>query len=498
MVMIRSNVYRLSLVVLAAMILGACQPATDQAGIANEKIPITTSSDEALAAFLEARELQENLHGAEAREFFLKAVESDDEFASAYLGLAFTATNATEFFEALARATELADSVSEGERLAIRAFEAGVNGEPDRQLRLLEALVAAYPNDERARNQMGQFHFGRQEWDRAVESLRHVNQINPEFAQSYNQLGYALRFMGDFAGAEEAFQKYVELIPGEPNPYDSYAELLMKTGRFDESIVQYKKALEVDPNFIASYIGIGNNLMFKGDFDGAREAFGELYEVARNDGQRRLALTWTAFSYLHQRRHEQAIAKMEEAYRIAETRGDLGNMAGDLNTMGDILLNIGQTEAALAKYQEQIAMSDRSNATEEVKETVRRNHIADLARVALREGDLEAAAREAQRYREQVDFHGIPGELRQSHELFGLIAMANGEFQRALDEFSRANQQDARVMLYKAQAMKGLGDEAGARGMVKQAAHYNSVGIGPVVAQNYALIRPQALDMIQG
>jgi tetratricopeptide (TPR) repeat protein len=42
-------------------------------------------------------------------------------------------------------------------------------------------------------------------------------------------------------------------------PSYSYAELLMKTGRFEESIKNYEKALAVDPNFVASYIGIGND-----------------------------------------------------------------------------------------------------------------------------------------------------------------------------------------------------------------------------------------------
>ena len=48
----------------------------------------------------------------------------------------------------------------------------------------------------------------------------------------------------------------------DPNPYDSYAELLMKLGRYEESIQQYKKALDVNPEFFASHMGISNNLMF--------------------------------------------------------------------------------------------------------------------------------------------------------------------------------------------------------------------------------------------
>ena len=57
-------------------------------------------------------------------------------------------------------------------------------------------------------------------------------EIAPNFSPTYNILGYAYRQQGDFNGAEQAFKKYVDLIPNDPNPYDSYAELLLKMGRF--------------------------------------------------------------------------------------------------------------------------------------------------------------------------------------------------------------------------------------------------------------------------
>ena len=90
--------------------------------------------------------------------------------------------------------------------------------------------------------------------------------------------------MGKYPEAEQAFKKYIELIPDDPNPYDSYAELLMKTGRFEESIKNYEKALSVDPNFVASYVGIGNNYVFMGKPRGGAQ---ELRQAGRGRAQRR-------------------------------------------------------------------------------------------------------------------------------------------------------------------------------------------------------------------
>jgi cytochrome c-type biogenesis protein CcmH/NrfG len=41
-------------------------------------------------------------------------------------------------------------------------------------------------------------------------------------------LGYSYRSLENYAEAEKAFKIYIELIPDDPNPYDSYAEMLSK------------------------------------------------------------------------------------------------------------------------------------------------------------------------------------------------------------------------------------------------------------------------------
>ena len=59
--------------------------------LAGEKIPVTTSSKEALAEFLEGRTLVDNLRLTDAIPHFQKAVAQDPGFALAHLYLAQTA-----------------------------------------------------------------------------------------------------------------------------------------------------------------------------------------------------------------------------------------------------------------------------------------------------------------------------------------------------------------------------------------------------------------------
>src|SRR5262245_36212625 len=86
------------------------------AATAADKIPLTTSSVEARAAYLKGRDLTEKLRATDARKFYEEAATKDPGFAMAQVGLANSAGTAKEFFDATARAVALADKASEPER----------------------------------------------------------------------------------------------------------------------------------------------------------------------------------------------------------------------------------------------------------------------------------------------------------------------------------------------------------------------------------------------
>lgn len=475
------------ILVVAVAGLTACGGASAPEGeSAAAKIPITTSSDEARSAYLEGRQLLDDLRFTDAHQFFVESVEADPDFALGHLGVANTSSTAQEFFDALRLAVETSANASDGEKMQIRALEAGINGEPATQRAQLESLVAAFPGDERAHNAYAIFLFGRQEYEPAIAEYRAAIDINPEFAPPYNQLGYALRTTGDYAGAEEAFQKYTELIPDQPNPYDSYAELLMKMGRFEEAIAKYKQALEIDPNFVASYVGISNNQMFLGEMDAARETLATLTEVARTDGERRQACTWTAASYLHQDDFDGALAEIQRRYDIAAETDDRSAMSGDLNLMGDILLRAGRTDRAVEKYEASVDMMLSSDATDEVKKATERNIVFDLARVALWRGDLAAATELAADYREAVAEHDIRFEVQQSHELDGMVALAEGDNDTALVQLAQANQQNPEVLMLTARARAAAGDVAAARQACQRVIDFNQLGFNLAYVRNNA------------
>ncbi len=467
-------------------------PLLAAAATGTDKIPITTSSEESRQLYLQGRDANEKLRAADAYVLFEKAVAKDPKFALGYLGLANAAPTNKAFFAAVKQAVALADNASVGEQLMIRALQAGVNGDVEGQRRMYTELVAKYPADERALNLLGNFYFGLQQYPTAIEYLTKATVISPTFTTPYNQLGYAYRFEGKYPEAEKTFKKYIELLPADPNPYDSYAEFLMKVGRFDESIASYRKALEVDPTFVASLIGIANDQMFQGKAEEARKTLQQLTSIARNDGERRQALFWTAQTYILEGRTADAVRTVGEERAIAQKSGDLSAESGDANFIGNIQLHAGNLDAAAASFTEATVLMDKANVPAEVKEANRRNSLFNTARVALKRGDMKTAQAQAAQYQALVDVKKRPFEVWQVHELLGMVAISGRQYEVALTELSKSNAQDPRVLYLTAVALQGKGDTQRARTAAQAVAEFNSL------SGNYAYVRPAAQKMLAG
>ncbi len=460
------------LVFVAAIAFWAgCAAKADDSG----KLPITTKSQKARDLFLQGRDLQERLRAQESRTFFQQAVAEDPEFAQAHYFLALTSPTAKEFFDAMKAAQQFVPSASKGEQLLIGAFAAGVNGDSKTQRKMFSELAAAYPNSERAQNNLGGFYFGQQEYDAAIAQYEKAVKIDPSFSQPYNQMGYAYRFTGDFEKAEAVFKKYIEVLPGDPNPHDSYAELLMKMGRFDESIVQYQKALEANSAFFNSHLGIASNFNFKGDHEAARKQARKLYENAANDGQRRAALTAMTISYVYEGKLEAALGELQKRYDLASGIDDAANMAADLGTMANVLLEFSKTAEAQAKFMASLDTILESNQSDQQKDLARQFNHFNVGRVAVAEGKLDDARQHAAVFRDKANALGNRFQIRATHQLFGLIAMAEKDFDTAVAELEQSNQRNPNNIYLLAMAREGRDGAVASKQLYSTAAHFNAV-----------------------
>ena len=461
-------------------------PATPQ----NTKIPITTASEEARKEFLAARDLAERLLLTESIAHYDKAISLDPKFALAELNRAGVSATGNEFFEHLAKAVSLAGGASNGERLLILATEAGANNNTPKQKEYFDQLAAAYPNDERAHFNIGGYYFGQQDFPKAIEHYKKATELAPTYSPAFNILGYAYRQNGDYANAEQAFKKYIELIPNDPNPYDSYAELLLKMGKFDESIEQYRKALSVDSNFIGSHSGIAAALMYAGKPAEAAAELKKITEKARNDGEQRIATFGLIVLAVDSGKMSDALAQVDKQYALGEKTKDIPAMAGDLQLKGNILVEAGKPDEARAQFEQSLKITEGSNLSPQIKDNARVVHHQNLGRVSLEKKDLAGAKTHAEAFLKGAETGGNPLQIRQAHTLAGMIALQEKDYDKAIAEFEKGNQQDPSVLYRACLAHSAKGDNAKAKEQCTSAAGFNSLP-----QMNYAFVRTKAKKM---
>jgi len=489
----------LSMMVAATSTLSGCanmgdSPKTASAtsadsakGGAAGKIPITTGSDEARKEFLQGRDLNEKLLIQDSIAHYDKAISLDPNFAMAELNRSAVSPTGKEFFDHLQKAVSLSDKASNGEKLLILGTEAGVNGNPAKQKEYLDQLIAAYPNDERANFALGAYYFGQQDFPNAIQYYRKATEIEPKFSSAFNLLGYAYRQNSDYGNSEAAFKKYIELIPNDPNPYDSLAELYLKMGRFDDSIAQYRKALSIDSNFVNAYQGIGMDLLYEGKTDEAASEIQTINEKARSDAERRTALFALTVVDVDSGKWDKALADVDQQYALGEKTGDVPGMTGDLQLKGNIFLETGKFDEAKAQYEKLLKMTQDSGLSQQIKDNATLFHHYNLARVALGKKDLTTAKTEAEAFRQGTEAAKRPIQIKQAHQLLGLIALEEKDYGKAVSELQQANQQNPYDLYRLCQAYQGQGDGARAKESCGKAANFNSL---PAI--NYAFVRAKA------
>jgi tetratricopeptide (TPR) repeat protein len=452
-------------------------------------IPITTSSDTARQEYLQGRALLEKLRAQEAIPHFERAVKADPSFALAHLALAQAHQTPREFFASYHRAVSLLDNAGRGEQLMILATQAGVNGDARKQLEYLEKLVELYPRDVRAVTMLASYYFGQQDHERAIEQYTIAAEIDPEYSPVYNQLGYSYRYLGQYDKAEEAFKKYTSLIPDDPNPYDSYAELLLKSGQFEKSIAMYRKALEINPGFVFSHVGIATNLMLQGDHAAAREQLRTMYAESTNEGRRRQALSALATTFIDEGLFDSAIVYVEKQKAMAEESRDFSALSGDMLMLTVISIETGRYDEAEKQLQLAWEYIQKADVSDQVKENSALNGYYFGARIAAARGDFEKAKSLLQAYAEWARRVQNPAQQRIVHELAGIVALAEGRYGEAVAELKQANQHSAYNQYRLGLAYEALGEMIAARSAYHRAAHFNEP-LGPT----WAFVRQKALD----
>jgi eukaryotic-like serine/threonine-protein kinase len=108
-------------------------------------------------------------------------------------------------------------------------------------------------------------------------------EIDNTLAEAHTSLAYVLfRYDWDWAGAEAAVKRAIELNPNYGTAHEMYASFLLARERPDEALKQIKRAQELDPLSVGLRKNLGTYFLFTRQYDKALEQYHKTLELDSN------------------------------------------------------------------------------------------------------------------------------------------------------------------------------------------------------------------------
>jgi len=170
----------------------------------------------------------------QAAELYRQAIEKDPNYALAYSGLAETYVLFSSYDVAPAN-----DSMPQAKAAALRA------------LAIDDSLAEAH-------TALG-FYLSNYEWDRdsSEKEYRRAIELKPNYATAHHWLGADLMNVKRFDDSLVELRRAEELDPLSPIIGTNLADMLVFARRYDEAIAQYKPILVRNPNFEYAHLALG-------------------------------------------------------------------------------------------------------------------------------------------------------------------------------------------------------------------------------------------------
>ncbi len=164
--------------------------------------------------------------------------------------------------------------------------------------------------------------------------------IDDQLAEAHASLGQVHRQSWQWAEAEREYKRAIELNPNYATTYHWYSILLKTLGRNDEAAVAINRAYELDP--LSSVIGANISLIYLGQNDYQASAENSL-KIIELDPNFSLGYQYLGLSYLKLGRNAEAIANLEKAVELS-------------NRASVALLDLGYAYCVTGKRTEAIAI----------------------------------------------------------------------------------------------------------------------------------------------
>jgi len=141
-------------------------------------------------------------------------------------------------------------------------------------------------------------------------------------AEAHTSLAWARFHEWDWAGAEKEFKRAIELNPNYPTAHSWYGEYLMVKGRFDEALAEMNRAAELNPMSPPLNLALGYRFYYAHQYPAAIE---QIQKTLAMDPAFVPAHLFLGRAYEQKGAYPDAIAEMRKALELSE--GDTNELA---------------------------------------------------------------------------------------------------------------------------------------------------------------------------
>jgi len=190
----------------------------------------------------------------------------------------------------------------------------------------------------------------------ASEAFKKVTELNPTYADGFNNLAVTLQEQGKLEEAIEAFNKALAIKPDYAEAYCNMGVTLKGQGKLEEAIETYNKALAIKPDYAEAYNNMGNALQEQGKLEEAIEAFNKALSIKPDYAE---AYYNMGFTLQDQGKLEEAIEANNKALAIKPDYAEAHRHLSQLTKYTADTAQISEVEALL--QQADLNDSDRCN-----------------------------------------------------------------------------------------------------------------------------------------
>jgi len=134
------------------------------------------------------------------------------------------------------------------------------NGQIEKAIEGVEALIKDYPNEALLHNISGAFYQAIGQLNESLDSFEKAITINSEYAEAHYNLGFTLQQLGQLEAAMKSYEQAIAIKHAYPNAHNNLGTILQELGQLDAAVKSYEQAIAIKPDYADAYNNLGNAL----------------------------------------------------------------------------------------------------------------------------------------------------------------------------------------------------------------------------------------------